>query len=256
MYPLVQQTLATFRVNDTEPRRKTVLEFAKTPDEAVPLLLSSKNDVVQRYLELSSRVLDAISSLPGEEADRAALTRVLELNAEVVTRYLDGHRDELPLLLHALPAALVDAQLPIPALAAPTHDDDTRAVTAVIPEVSSEGTPSDSLDTPDGWFVRELASVTGFSPDTFHGDLELSELGIDSLAQASLLERLAHHLPQASARAFELVHAQTLGELARLFGVELSGSATKPDHDPPGADRACARVEPCSMHAAAKEVRS
>lgn len=184
--------------------------------EAVPPFLQDNSDVVRKYFDLSARVLDVAGALRDEALDSQALTRFMELNAEVAARYLELQQSALGRELYApLSALAVDGTARVTDVRSSAAPRLRLAAAAGAAGVGDAALPSDDADDPLSWLTTELSSITGFSATALGEDVSLADLAIDSLAQASLFERISKRRPDVRAR--ELASARTLGALARLL---------------------------------------
>lgn len=222
----------TTHAKESKPKREVsaVIEAKLAHDQAVPLFLQDNNQVVRKYLELSSRVLDVVER-SGERAGSPELfSRFFELNSDVTARYLELQQDAIDWLRHhgdvgelAVQRAGSASALALDTARARVAPTPAKPAAKPQPRVVRSSPPS-ALS----WLQGELSSITGFPVEALSAEARLEELGIDSLARASLLERIGKYAPEARNRARELGAARTLGELANVIGQAANASEPEP----------------------------
>lgn len=93
---------------------------------------------------------------------------------------------------------------------------------------------------PEHWFRTQLAEITGFPASGIDLDATLDDLGIDSLARASLLETIIRRYPALHEYAAAIMQARTTNDVIAIV--------TASQAQAPGSDAPNATADPSAAH--------
>lgn len=118
--------------------------------------------------------------------------------------------------------------------------DGVSRVDAPVPHQASGDRPAPAAAT----VLRVVSDVTGFDVESLTSDMALeSDLGIDTVKQATILATLGEKLGTSDPQGFRLSEFPTIGDIIRVFGERLGEAAREPVHGGRTAEATPGRVK-------------